>query len=331
MTGLYGMSGGIGMKISKNKIMITAIIVLCVAVAVLAAVLVIRKDKNKDNDDKFTPTIDSDSGEIGTGSNYSGGQQGIRIPGYPSITVDAGKDNVTMNLFNPEGNPCYFTFEIVLSDTGETIYKSDMVEPGKAITNVKLQHPLATGEHNAVIKISTASLTDGKTMNGANVEKHSLMDERMEAIMRKLTAMALSMMFILESIIPVGAEETQTRQTKISVSIDPVYTVTIPANTTIERGEQSVKLGSVSLDNARLEPDKNVNVSVSASGKLKNSKDESKTIAYKIMDGNKEFSTATYAESGNSTNLTLSIDKSEWDKAYAGSYSDTLVFTISYR
>ena len=85
--------------------------------------------------------------------------------------------------------------------------------------------------------------------------------------MRKLTAMALSMMFILGSIIPVGAEETQTRQTKISVSIDPVYTVTIPANTTIERGEQSVKLGSVSLVNARLEPDKNVNVSVSASGK----------------------------------------------------------------
>ena len=73
--------------------------------------------------------------------------------------------------------------------------------------------------------------------------------------MRKLTAMALSMMFILGSVIPVGAEETQIRQTKISLSIDPVYTVTIPANTTIERGEQSVKLGSVSLDNARLEPD----------------------------------------------------------------------------
>ena len=53
------------------------------------------------------------------------------------------------------------------------------------------------------------------------------MDERMEAIMRKLTAMALSMMFILGSIIPVGAEETQTRQTTISVSIDPVYTVQV--------------------------------------------------------------------------------------------------------
>ena len=69
----------------------------------------------------------------------------------------------------------------------------------------------------------------------------------MEAIMRKLTAMALSMMFILGSVIPVGAEETQIRQTTISVSIDPVYTVTIPANTTIERGEQSVTVSYTHL------------------------------------------------------------------------------------
>ena len=52
------------MKISKNKIMITAIIVLCVAVAVLAAVLVIRKDKNKDNDEQHTHTK-STFGEFG--------------------------------------------------------------------------------------------------------------------------------------------------------------------------------------------------------------------------------------------------------------------------
>ena len=159
------------MKISKNKVMVAVIILLCAVVAVLVTVLVTRKDKNKDNnDDKFTPTIDSDSGEIGTGSNYSGGQQGIRIPGFPSISIDADKENVAMNLFNPSGNPCYFTFEIVLSDTGKTIYKSDMVEPGKAINNVKLQHALSAGEYNAVVKISTASLTDGKAMNGANVE-----------------------------------------------------------------------------------------------------------------------------------------------------------------
>lgn len=75
-----------------------------------------------------------------------------------------------MNLMNPEGNPCYFTFEIVLNDTDETIYTSKMVEPGKAITEVTLEKTLAAGEYPATIKITTASLIDGSAMNGANVE-----------------------------------------------------------------------------------------------------------------------------------------------------------------
>ncbi len=54
---------------------------------------------------------------------------GTRIPGYPSITIEADNKDVQMNLMNPEGNPCYFIFEIVLNDTDETIYTSKMVEP----------------------------------------------------------------------------------------------------------------------------------------------------------------------------------------------------------
>ena len=49
------------------------------------------------------------------------------------------------------------------------------------------------------------------------------------------------------------------------------------------------------------------------------------------MNGNNEFTSASYLASGNSTPLTVSINKSEWDNAYAGSYSDTIVFTISYK
>lgn len=58
--------------------------------------------------------------------------EGHRIPGYPSITIPADTKDVTVNLMNPEGNPCYFTFTLVLKDTDETIYQSKMVEPGKA-------------------------------------------------------------------------------------------------------------------------------------------------------------------------------------------------------
>ena len=43
---------------------------------------------------------------------------GIKIPGYPSITLPKDQKTVNVALLNPEGNPCYFTFEIVLKDTG---------------------------------------------------------------------------------------------------------------------------------------------------------------------------------------------------------------------
>lgn len=60
-------------------------------------------------------------------------RKGIRIPGYPSITVPADTTDIEMNLENPAGNPCYFTFELVLKDTNETLYTSKMVEPGKQL------------------------------------------------------------------------------------------------------------------------------------------------------------------------------------------------------
>ena len=95
---------------------------------------------------------------------------GIKIPGYPSITLPKDQKTVNVALLNPEGNPCYFTFEIVLKDTGESIYKSKLVPPGQAITEITMTKALSAGEYNATIKITTTSLEDGSAMNGANVE-----------------------------------------------------------------------------------------------------------------------------------------------------------------
>jgi hypothetical protein len=95
---------------------------------------------------------------------------GIKIPGYPSIALPKDKETVNVALVNPEGNPCYFTFEIVLKDTGESLYKSKLVPPGKAITEITMARALEAGEYNAIIKITTTSVADGSAMNGANVE-----------------------------------------------------------------------------------------------------------------------------------------------------------------
>ena len=99
-----------------------------------------------------------------------GASQGIKIPGYPSITIAADTKDVKMALLNPEDNPCYFKFEIVLKDTNETIFESKYVEPGKAITDVTLTQPLSEGEYPAIIKITTLSLDGKNPLNGANVE-----------------------------------------------------------------------------------------------------------------------------------------------------------------
>ena len=95
---------------------------------------------------------------------------GIKIPGYPSITLPKDQQTVNVALLNPAGNPCYFTFTLILKDTGETLYQSKLVAPGKAITEITMHKALPAGEYPATIQITTTSLEDGSAMNGANVE-----------------------------------------------------------------------------------------------------------------------------------------------------------------
>ena len=99
-----------------------------------------------------------------------GASEGIKIPGYPSIAIAKDSEDVQMALMNPEGNPCYFKFELVLKDSGETLFESKYVKPGDCIYDVHLNKPLAEGEYPATIKISTIALDQETPLNGANVE-----------------------------------------------------------------------------------------------------------------------------------------------------------------
>lgn len=166
-----------GVTISKKSLAIIIIVVLFL----IAGGVVLGLNWNNWFGDKpvDTPAVTQNQLDIDPNANDWNGQQledkggaseGIKIPGYPSITIPKDTKDVTVALLNPEGNPCYFKFELVLKDTGETIYTSKLVPPGKAITNITLSRALAEGEYDATIKISTYSLTDQSAMNGANVE-----------------------------------------------------------------------------------------------------------------------------------------------------------------
>lgn len=157
----------------KNKKLILILSGSILVIAMIAVGLYFLLTK-KDSDSAVKPGPDmvaeSEPDTVVESDSVAEKPEGIRIPGYPRITIQADTKDVTMNLINPESNPCYFTFEIVLTEGNETIYVSEMVEPGKAVTDVTLSRALEKGEYPAVIKITTTSLEDGLAMNGANVE-----------------------------------------------------------------------------------------------------------------------------------------------------------------
>lgn len=121
------------------------------------------------------------------------------------------------------------------------------------------------------------------------------------------------------------------RQVEVKTYIDPTYTVTIPANTTVISKHEDTPFGAITLTDAQLDPGKSVNVTLKSSGTLKNKNDTSKMLAYTIRSGESAFTSASYTKAGESTALTIHIEKDDWANAYAGDYTDTVEFTISYK
>lgn len=104
-----------------------------------------------------------------TSTNTSGN---IDIPGYGSITVPANQAEVEIIFENPISNAekYYLTFELVLKNTNETLYKSKMVPPGQAISNETLSRPLSSGTYDAIVKVQPYYMDSLQPTNNANIE-----------------------------------------------------------------------------------------------------------------------------------------------------------------
>lgn len=113
----------------------------------------------------FKPDIDEDINQKQEGGEVQH-TEGIRIDGFSKWTVEAGrKEDVPIALRNSKGNPCYFTFEIILDDTKEVLYKSKMVPPGEGIGKIDLSRALEKGTYDVTINIYTNKLDTGAEMN----------------------------------------------------------------------------------------------------------------------------------------------------------------------
>lgn len=137
--------------------------------------------------------------------------------------------------------------------------------------------------------------------------------------------------------------DPQSADVLITTEIAPTYIVTIPADTTVAFNDLTTDFGEVELTQARLDPGKQVVVTVDTDGELNNEADDSKIIPYLVTA---QFATGevgeeympfdvndnelTFDTAGQAFAMEIQITEDDWNQAYAGSYSDTVTFNVSY-
>ncbi len=144
-----------------------------------------------DNDTAADDSADGTNGEsvaASDGSTQDGGSQSyefqeeqtssasqsqpstISIPGIKSLTVAENSTTASVDLYNPNKNECYFRISILLKDSGEQIYQSDLVLPGQHIYEIQLSAALSAGEYEAILHYDAYTMDGSYTeLNGADV------------------------------------------------------------------------------------------------------------------------------------------------------------------
>ena len=153
--------------ITSNSILPWLLILLALLLLILISILSFCNKQHPESP-IFRHNIEHNTG---TNEEEENEAKGIQVRGFTTWSIPANTSkNLSIPLENPEGNPCYFSFEILLSDTGEVIYSSDMVPPGEKISRINITREFDAGDYPATIKIKTNELITGKEMNSPAIQ-----------------------------------------------------------------------------------------------------------------------------------------------------------------
>lgn len=153
--------------ITSNSILPWLLILLALLLLILISILSFCNKQHPESP-IFRPNIEHNTG---TNEEEENEAKGIQVRGFTTWSIPANTSkNLSIPLENPEGNPCYFSFEIKLKDSGEVIYKSSMVPPGEKISRINITREFDAGDYPATIKIKTNELITGKEMNSPAIQ-----------------------------------------------------------------------------------------------------------------------------------------------------------------
>ena len=139
------------MKKKSNKV-VAFLVITANIIIVLGIVLGINyKPSAEEIKKKIKKQVDEDAGEFFEKNEES--LPNVILPGWTSISIAANTKEITsgINFYNPEKNEGYYylTFELKIGE--ESLYKSDLVPPGKHIQKITLSRALEKGEYDASV------------------------------------------------------------------------------------------------------------------------------------------------------------------------------------
>ena len=150
--------------------------------------------------------------------------------------------------------------------------------------------------------------------------------------MKKLFAVILTVAMLATMSVTAFAANTAGGEADITTSIAPTYTVTIPADVNVQFNATETAFGTIEVTASQIHPNKCIKVALTTDNELNNAIDNTKVIPYAIKDSTgAAFTSATYLTEGDKTELSIHITANDWNAAYAGEYSDTVTFTVSYK
>ena len=148
------------------------ILLVVVAVVAVGATLLITQPWGS-NPSGGGLIIDSGAGDYITPTQtQTQSEPNVAIPGWGSITIPANQQTVSVDFYNPERNEglYYLTFKLILSDTGEVLYESNAVPPGKHIQTITLTRALPRGTYDVAVHVQPYRMSDETPTNNADMK-----------------------------------------------------------------------------------------------------------------------------------------------------------------
>lgn len=159
----------------KKPFLIILICIIMIALG-LAAGIFISNLLNKSPD----RTYDNNAEGIKVNSDDSQPSEeiadNIAIPCWDTLTMVANSEEQEVNFYNPEKNKnCDFQLTLSLED-GTELWKSQLIQNGKAIYNITLNQPLEAGTYKAVMKYDCFS-KNGSSLNGSSLKFNLIVED----------------------------------------------------------------------------------------------------------------------------------------------------------